>query len=254
MKAETLIYNNSFNKDNFESVALAAVGTELYEMFFKGYTQKMWGKSPAELPASTFKRLPVRVSFDNDYFTDDYEGIPFDGYTVMMMCMTMGVKIIHRQFTRKDIIRHKKIPVIFTGNIEQLLDVKPLPYRSVEFVTQKKNVEDYQGCAVKYSPEFSIPWTRCTEHKHFVKKDYTIPRTYVTWEIPSTATSAIKCYPIRDAEDECAEYDKYKNAVDKIYPNLILAGRLGLYRYMNMDEVILNAFALSERLCQRKGL
>lgn len=249
IKMETDLYKSNIPPDNFEEAALRTIGHTLYNMFFKGYTEKMWGRPCCELPVSIFKRLPVRFSFNNDYFNDIYEGIPLNGYTKMMKIMIKGINIIRKQFKEKDLYGHK-IPVVFTGPVDELID-KPfgvLPYRKLEFVERRILIEDYQGVATKYNPNLKYPWTRCTEHKHFVRYKKQLPYTFLTWEVPSESCAAIPAYPIRDANDKSEIYEKYRKYLKAIYPNVILAGRLGTYRYMNMDEVILSALKLADKL------
>lgn len=224
---------------NLEEQAISMVGKDIYEKLIKGYTGKQWGKPCTELPSFIIKRLPVRFTYDNNYFNDIYQGIPIGGYTqiIKKMLENVDVKLNCDFFEQRDELEEIADRIIFTGMIDQYYDYcyGTLEYRSLKFETEVLNEENYQGCAVVNYTEFNIPYTRIIEHKHF---EYGIqPKTVITREYPATWTKTDEpYYPINDKKNN-ELYAKYKELADK-ENKVIFGGRLGMYKYFDMHHVI----------------
>lgn len=239
---------------NLEEQAISLVGTDIYRILIKGYTEKQWGRDCRELPASIIKRLPVRLTFDNNYFNARFQGIPEEGYTKLVAKLLEGVEVrlntdflLDRAYLSS--LAHK---VIFTGPIDAFFEecFGPLEYRTVRFETEVLPQENYQGVAVVNYTEREVPYTRIIEHKHFVfgtkgRRDVTV----ISREYPETwDASKEPYYPVND-EKNTRLYEKYA-ALAKSHPdaqNVIFGGRLGAYRYYDMDKVIEAAFELAAR-------
>lgn len=222
---------------NLEEQALKLAGRDVYEKLVKGYTQKQWGRECKDLPAFIIKRLPLRFTYDNNYFNDRYQGIPIDGYTKMVENMLEGieVRLSTDYFDIKDEIDADK--VVYTGMIDKFFDYKlgVLEYRSVRFETEKVDTDNYQGNAVVNYTEYEVPYTRIIEHKHF--EFGTQEKTVISREYPVTWKKGDEpYYPVND-EKNTALYAKYKELAEK-EENVIFGGRLGLYRYMDMHHVV----------------
>jgi UDP-galactopyranose mutase len=224
---------------NLEEQALSLVGYDIYSLLIRDYTKKQWKKDPKELPASIIKRLPVRLTYDNNYFNDRYQGIPVDGYTAMFEKMLDGIDV-HlnvNYFEDKNILDTLANKVVFTGKIDEFYDYEfgKLDYRTLEFNHETLQTDNYQGAAVVNYPDLSLPHTRIIEHKHFtkVKSDVTI----ITKEVPTEWTgNEVPYYPIND--DKNTEiYNKYRDKSEK-ESNVIFGGRLAEYRYYDMHQVI----------------
>ncbi len=227
---------------NLEEQAINLVGPDIYEKLIKGYTEKQWGRSTKDLPAFIIKRLPVRFTYDNNYFNDQYQGIPKGGYTKMIEKLLEGVEVrLNTDFYLDkagylDMANH----VIYTGTIDQYFDYKfgELEYRSLKFETKEVDTDNYQGNAVINYTERDIPYTRVIEHEHFEFKQ--IKPSVVTFEYPSDWKKGDEpYYPINDEKNN-ALYKKYlelAEAQDKV----IFAGRLGWYKYFDMDDVVIEA-------------
>ena len=230
---------------NLEEQALKLAGRDVYEKLVKGYTQKQWGRECKELPAFIIKRLPLRFTYDNNYFNDRYQGIPIDGYTKMVENMLEGieVRLSTDYFDIKDEIDADK--VVYTGMIDKFFDYKlgVLEYRSVRFETEKVDTDNYQGNAVVNYTEYEVPYTRIIEHKHF--EFGTQPKTVITREYPAEWEKGKEpYYPVNDPKNS-ELFDKYeRRALEE--KNVIFGGRLGMYRYMDMDQVIEEALSLAE--------
>jgi len=237
---------------NMEEWALSQVGPELYELLFKGYTTKQWGRPPSELPASILKRLPIRLSWDDDYFTDTWQGIPIGGYTRIVEQLLEGSKVcLGEDYLSDDRVLWDALAktVIYTGPIDAYFghSLGHLEYRTMSFDTKVIDVPDYQGCAQLNWTSSDVPWTRTVEHKHFDMIE--VPRTVVTWETPSTwQPGSEPYYPVCDAKNN-ALYAKYKEMADQL-PNVRFGGRLGTYKYYDMHQVI----AQSLHMCRKEGL
>lgn len=227
---------------NLEEQAITLVGRDIYEKLVKGYTQKQWGRRCDELPAFIIKRLPVRFTYDNNYFNDLYQGIPIGGYTQIIEKMFEGIdlRLNCDYFSNKKEMETIANKLVFTGMIDQYYDYcfGELEYRSLRFETEILEIENYQGNAVVNYNEYEIPYTRIIEHKHFEygKQEKTvITREYpATWKIGDEPY-----YPMNDEKNNCL-YEKYKVLADK-ENRVIFGGRLGMYKYYDMHHIISEA-------------
>ena len=228
------------NPQNLEEQAINLVGKTIYEKLVKGYTQKQWGRKCTELPAFIIKRLPVRFTFDNNYFNDRYQGIPVGGYTQIIEKMLDGVevKLGCDFFADKEKYLKMADKVIYTGAIDRYYDYcyGALEYRSVRFETEVLDCPNYQGNAVINYTAYDVPYTRIIEHKHF-EFDSTSPKTVISREYSSTWKLGDEpYYPVND-EKNGKLYLKYKELADR-EDKVIFGGRLGQYKYFDMDDVI----------------
>lgn len=228
------------NPQNLEEQAINLVGKTIYEKLVKGYTQKQWGRKCTELPAFIIKRLPVRFTFDNNYFNDRYQGIPVGGYTQIIEKMLEGIEVRLNCdfFADKENYLKMADKVIYTGAIDKYYDYcyGALEYRSVRFETEVLDCPNYQGNAVINYTEYEVPYTRIIEHKHF-EFDSTSPKTVISREYSSTwKVGDEPYYPVND-EKNGKLYLKYKELADK-EDKVIFGGRLGQYKYFDMDDVI----------------
>ncbi len=234
--------------ENLEQQAINLVGKTIYEKLIKGYTEKQWGKPCNELPPFIIKRLPVRFTFNNNYFNDRYQGIPIGGYTQIIEKMLEGVEVR----TGVDFIKDRATlapladKIIYTGAIDEYFNYQfgRLEYRSLRFETEVLDKKDYQGNAVINYTEYEVPFTRIIEHKHFEFGDQ--EKTVITREYP-LAFSADKepYYPVNDEKNN-ALYAKYAQLAaqdDKV----LFGGRLGGYKYMDMHQILRLALDLVER-------
>jgi UDP-galactopyranose mutase len=240
---------------NLEEQALSLVGTDIYERLIRDYTRKQWKKDPRELPASIIKRLPVRLTWDNNYFNDKYQGIPIGGYTALFENMLDGIEVeLGEDFlSRRDWWAAKAKAVVFTGKIDEFYDFRfgELEYRSLKFETEVLDVANYQGNAVVNYTEGSVPWTRIIEHKHF-EGGQTGGKTVVTREIPDDwSRDKTPYYPIGDARNS-ALFAKYESLAES-ERGVIFGGRLSEYKYFDMHQVIGSAFAKFRRFVQANG-
>ena len=229
---------------NLEEQALRLVGRDVYEKLVKEYTEKQWGRSCKELPAFIIKRLPVRFTFDNNYFNDRYQGIPIGGYTAMVEKMLEGtdVRLDTDYFEHRDTLDGLADKIIYTGMIDRFYDYKfgELEYRSLKFETEKLDTENYQGVAVVNYTSHDEKFTRIIEHKHFEFGKQ--PVTYITKEYPKQWEKGDEpYYPVNnDRNNEL--YAKYRALAEK-ETNVFFGGRLGQYKYYDMDKVIVAALA-----------
>lgn len=239
---------------NLEEQAISLVGTDIYTKLIKGYTEKQWGCSCTELPAFIIKRLPVRYTFDNNYFNDKYQGIPMGGYTQIIEKMLDGIeaKLNYDYFEHKQELENIAEKIVFTGPIDKYYDYKfgELEYRSLRFEEEELNIQNYQGNAVVNYTEYEVPYTRIIEHKHFeyaksLGQEDTISKTIITREYPDTWNKEKEAYyPINnDKNNEL--YQKYADLASKD-KNVIFGGRLGMYKYYDMDKVIAEALKCVE--------
>ena len=238
------------NPANLEEQAINLVGKTIYEKLVKGYTQKQWGRKCTELPAFIIKRLPVRFTFDNNYFNDRYQGIPVGGYTQIIEKMLDGieVKLNCDFFADKENYLKMAKKVIYSGAIDRYYDYcyGALEYRSVRFETEVLDCPNYQGNAVINYTEYEVPYTRIREHKHF-EFDSTSPKTVISREYSSTwKVGDEPYYPVND-EKNGKLYLKYKELADK-EDKVIFGGRLGQYKYFDMDDVIDSALGTLKTL------
>ena len=228
-----------------EDMVLSVVGKDLYEKFFKGYTQKQWGLDPSELDASVTARVPTRTNRDDRYFTDTYQAMPKHGYTKMFENMLSHPNIhvmLNADFNDlKDHISYKK--VIYTGPIDSFFDYcfGRLPYRSIDFKFENLNQERFQATGTVNYPNSHL-YTRITEFKHLTGQQHA--KTSIVYEYP--VAEGDPYYPIPRKENQ-ALYNKYKTLADAL-PDIYFTGRLGTYKYYNMDQVVAQSLALFKRI------
>lgn len=236
------------NPRNLEEQAISLVGTDIYEKLIKGYTEKQWGRPCTELPAFIIKRLPVRLTFDNNYFNALYQGIPIGGYTQMVANMLDGIEVRLGidYLENKEKLDKLADKVIYTGPIDAYFGYKlgPLQYRSVRFETEVLDMPNFQGNAAVNYTDRETPWTRIIEHKWFeFGKDAQgndLPKTVISREYSSEWKPGDEpYYPVNDAQNG-ALYQEYKKLGDA-EKNVVFGGRLGEYKYYDMDAVIASA-------------
>ena len=230
---------------NLEEQALSLVGRDIFEKLVKGYTEKQWGRDCKDLPASIIKRLPCRFTYDNNYFNDRYQGIPIGGYTNMVAHMLEGVEVRTGVEYRDLAAAEPDIAArtIYCGPVDDYYDFKlgKLEYRSLRFETETLDEENFQGVAVVNYNEREVPWTRIIEHKHF--EFGTQPKTVITREYPADWTPGDEpYYPIND-ERNMQLYEQYCQLAER-EGSVVFAGRLGGYKYYDMDKAIAAAFEL----------
>lgn len=242
---------------NLEEQALSLVGRDVFEKLIKGYTEKQWGRKCSELPASVIKRLPVRFTFDNNYYNAAHQGIPVGGYTAMIEKLLDGADIITGTdyLTQREQLDGLAETVLYTGPIDEYYHycLGHLEYRSLLFEFDFLHIPDYQGNAVVNYTDAETPWTRIIEHKWFTfgRNDagFDIPYTIISREYPQPWTPEREpFYPVNDEKNN-ALYKAYKALADK-EKNVYFGGRLGEYKYLDMDQVIAEALELSERLLE----
>ena len=243
--AEQVAAENIGEPANLEEQALSLVGRDIFETLVKGYTEKQWGRSCTELPPSIIKRLPVRLTYDNNYFNDRWQGIPMGGYTAMVERMFGDVEILlsteYREFREQNPGIADR--TIYCGPIDEYFDFKlgTLEYRSLRFESETVECENWQGNAVVNYTEREVPWTRIIEHKHF--ESQSSPVSVITREYPADWKPGDEpYYPINDAKNE-ALYKQYEELAAQ-EGDVIFAGRLGGYKYYDMDKAIAAAFEL----------
>lgn len=232
---------NGKEPENLEEQAISLVGTDIYEKLIKDYTEKQWGKACTELPSFIIRRLPVRLTYDNNYFNDTYQGIPIGGYTQIIEKMlahdNIDVETGVDFFDRKDDYLRDFPKIVFTGMIDQFFDYQlgALEYRSLRFETELLNMDNYQGNAVVNYTDSETPYTRIIEHKHF--EFGTQDKTVITKEYPKTWEKGDEPYYPVNNERNNKLYQEYKKLA-AAQGNVIFGGRLGHYRYYDMHKVI----------------
>jgi len=231
------------NPRNLEEQAINLVGPTIYEKLVKGYTAKQWGKECKDLPAFIIKRLPVRFTFDNNYFNDRYQGIPMGGYTQIIEKMLNGidVRLNTNYLDNKNELNKICKNIIYTGPIDEYYDYRfgKLDFRTVRFETEVLDTSNYQGNAVINYTEYEVPYTRIIEHKHF-EFDITSPKTVISKEYSKKFEDGDEpYYPINDDRNNDL-YNKYKDLAQN-ETNVYFGGRLGLYKYYDMDDTIVEA-------------
>lgn len=234
---------------NLEEQAISLVGVDVYKKLIEGYTAKQWGKSPKELPSFIIKRLPVRYTYDNNYFNDKYQGIPEGGYTPIIEKMLSGcdVRLNTDFYKNRDELACMANKIIFTGTIDEYYDYcyGKLEYRSLKFDTEILDTDNFQGNAVVNYTSADVPYTRIIEHKHF--EFGTQPRTVITREYSADFSQGGEpYYPIND-EANNALYEKYLSLAKK-EDKVVFAGRLGLYKYLDMHVVIKETLKLAKEI------
>ena len=233
---------------NLEEQALALIGHDIYEQLIKGYTEKQWGRPCNELPAFVIRRLPVRMTFDNNYFDDLYQGIPVGGYNKLIDGLLDGIEVrLNTDFFSDrrywELIAEK---VVFTGKIDQFYDYRlgKLEYRTVRFETETLDMANYQGNAVVNYTSANVPFTRIIEHKHFEtfgSSIYDNPRTVISREYPAEWNDGMEpFYPVNDVRNQTV-YDQYY-AIARQEKDVIFGGRLAEYKYYDMAQIIAQAF------------
>lgn len=232
--------NHIEDPTNLEEQAIKLVGTDIYEKLIKGYTAKQWMKDPKDLPKEIIKRLPVRYTYDNNYFNDKYQGIPVGGYTQIFDKLLSGIEIKTNTdyLDNKDYWNQLTKNVIYTGPIDALYDYRygELEYKTTRFDHKKIDVDNYQGTAVMNYTDNDISYTRIIEHKHFEQSESDV--SWVTWEYPEEYRAGVSepYYPVNDHINN-SKYEKYKNLSEQ-EDNLFLGGRLAEYKYYDMHKVI----------------
>lgn len=240
LKIHSEIISNC-NPQNMEEYCLSLIGPTLYKLFIRDYTIKQWGKDPKAMPADVVKRLPIRLTFDDNYFTDKYQGIPIGGYTAIIekMLSTSTVELNVDFLARRNEFLKKYDRIIYTGPIDAFFDYQhgALEYRSLRFERELLPLKDFQGNAVVNYTDRKTAWTRILEHKHFdlsLKADQTL----ITREYPANWTpGSIEYYPVNTPQTELM-FNTYRDAANKLSPRVHFGGRLGEYRYYDMHQVI----------------
>ncbi|MCR5378010.1 MAG: UDP-galactopyranose mutase [Fibrobacter sp.] len=233
---------------NLEEQALSLVGRDVYEALIKEYTEKQWGRKCTELPTSVIKRLPVRFTFDNNYFNDLFQGIPVGGYTGLVKAMLEGIEVrLDMDFLKcRSELESLAKKIVYTGPIDEFFSFRlgTLEYRSLRFETELLDCTNFQGNAVVNYIDASVPYTRIIEHKHFEFGEQ--PKTVITREYPMTwEPGKERFYTVND-EKNSRLYQEYV-ALSKQLPNVIFGGRLAEYKYYDMDDVIERAMDVFSR-------
>ena len=233
---------------NLEEQALSLVGKDVYEKLIKGYTEKQWGRDCKDLPSFIIKRLPLRFIYDNNYLNDRYQGIPIGGYTKIVEKMLDGieVRLNTNYLDNREEFDAMADKIVYTGMIDQFYDYKlgVLEYRSVRFETEELPMENYQGNAVVNYTEREVPYTRIIEHKHFEFGKQ--PTTIISREYSSEWKKGDEPYYPVNSDKNNALYQQYKELADKEH-KVIFGGRLGGYKYYDMDKVIAAALEMCEK-------
>lgn len=250
--------NNSYSAvgpfpvSNLYDHAISTVGVEIFAKLIEGYTEKQWGRPCRDLPASILKRLPLRFTYDNNYFDDEFQGIPVGGYNKLTEGLLHGIEVRTGVDYLEDWVELNAISekTVYTGPIDAFFGYKygPLEYRSLTFETAIVHLENYQGCAVMNFTDKETPYTRIIEHKHFegVRSNTTV----ITREYPQEWNESREpFYPVNDGVNN-AVYAAYKEMADAL-PDVIMGGRLGTYKYFDMHQVIGQALSIAEK--EKKG-
>ena len=234
---------------NLEEQAIALVGEDIYRLLIQGYTEKQWGRKCTELPSSIIKRLPVRYIFDNNYFDDDYQGIPIGGYTQIIERMLHGseIQLSVDYFSDRNYFDNCADKIIYTGMIDEYYDYRfgELEYRGLQFETEVFPISNFQGNAVINYTDTETPYTRIIEHKHFeygAQAETVITREYPkVWQVGNEPY-----YPINDEKNMSIyrEYTEFAEKRDKV----IFGGRLGMYKYFDMDDTIASAMEIAKKI------
>lgn len=239
---------------NLEEQAISLVGTDIYEKLVKGYTEKQWGRDCKDLPAFIIRRLPVRYTYDNNYFNDLYQGIPIGGYNVLIEKLFEGcdIKTGVDYNENREMYNAMGDKVLYTGTLDSLYDYcfGKLEYRSLKFETEVLDKENYQGVAVMNFTDRETPYTRVIEHKHF--EFGTQPKTVITREYPAAWAPGMEpYYPMNDEKNQKL-YEQYRDRAAQ--DHYILGGRLAEYKYYDMDKVIESALIWQRKNLEINGL
>lgn len=239
---------------NLEEQAISLVGRDIYTKLIKGYTEKQWGRSCKELPAEIIKRLPVRFIYDNNYFNDKYQGIPLGGYTKIIekMLENVDVKLGIDYLSNKDSFNSCADKIIFSGTIDSYFEYcfGELEYRSLRFETETIQVQNYQGNAVVNYTDASTPYTRIIEHKHFEPENkigLNSDKTIITKEYPADWEVGEEPYYPLNNDRNSRLYAKYESLAQN-EPKVVFGGRLGMYKYLDMDDTIEAALQLADNI------
>lgn len=242
------------NLHNLEEQAISLVGRDIYEKLIKGYTEKQWGRPCHELPTDIINRLPVRFCFNNNYFNDQFQGIPIGGYNILIDNLLEGIECrtncnyIDNRSSLENIAER----IIYTGAIDEFFDYKlgRLEYRSLRFEQENLSISNFQGNAIVNYTNIEVPYTRVVEHKWFDSHNLDAihtPFTIITREYPQSFMPGIDpYYPIND-ERNMILYQEYLSLARKSTPNIVFAGRLGAYKYYDMDKTIAEAMLLAKK-------
>jgi UDP-galactopyranose mutase len=225
---------------NLEEQAIKLVGTDVYHKLIKGYTEKQWKKPATDLPKEIIKRLPVRFTYDNNYFNDKFQGIPIGGYTQIFEKLLSGIDLkLNTDYFDSNLPAHDK--VIYTGPIDRFFDYKhgELEYKTTKFDHKRIENENFQGTAMMNFTDKDVPYTRIVEHKHFEKSQSDV--TWISHEYPVdySAKKTEPFYPVNDKTNN-SKYLKYKSETEK-FDNIYFGGRLAEYKYYDMHQVIRSA-------------
>ena len=230
------------NPQNLEEWCLSEIGTELYETFIKGYTQKQWKADPKELPTFIIKRIPIRTNFDDNYYFDTYQGIPIGGYTQIIEKMLSGVevKLNTDYLADKDNWDRIAKKILYTGPIDAYFNYQfgDLDYRTTSFEHEMVPVKDYQGNALINYTDVDVPYTRVIEHKHFDQVN--VSHTLITREYPEVWKRGLTPYYPINNEKNTKIYNQYKELTKEL-SNVLFGGRLAEYKYYDMHQVIASA-------------
>ena len=233
---------------NLEEQAIKLVGRDVYEKLIRGYTKKQWRKDPRDLPKEIINRLPVRFTYDNNYFYDKYQGVPVGGYTRIFEKLLDGIDVLlDTDYFSADLPDHER--VIFTGPIDRFFDYRHgrLEYKTTRFEHFRHETDNVQGTAtINYTDE-EVPYTRTIEHRHFEGSESDV--SWLTYEYPTeyVAGETEPYYPVNDAENN-AIYSRYSEEAEKLGGKVLFGGRLGEYKYYDMHKVIESALAFVEKL------
>ena len=254
-KKDAVVALNGREPANLEEQALTLVGRDIYEKLIKGYTEKQWGRKCSELPAFIIKRLPVRLTFDNNYFNDAYQGIPIGGYNKLIDALLEGIETKTEVdfFENREQWENIAEKIVFTGKIDEFYQYQygKLEYRTVRFETEKLNEQNHQGNAVINYTEAKIPYTRVIEHKHFEPENpvYAKPVTVISREYSTEWKDGMESfYPVNDEKNGIL-YQKYKELAE-YEKNVIFGGRLAEYKYYDMDDVIEKVMKDAEKILE----
>ena len=234
---------------NLEEQAISLIGTDVYTKLIKGYTEKQWGRSCTELPAFIIQRLPVRYTFDNNYFNDRYQGIPVGGYNKLINALLEGIEVrLGVDYNlQREVYKNVAETVVYTGPVDAYFNYSlgQLEYRGLRFETERLEEENHQGVAVMNFTEREVPYTRSIEHKHFEFGKQ--PVTYVTKEYPADWKPGEEAYYPVNNERNQKLYAQYAELAKKEH-NVIFGGRLAEYKYYDMDDVIKSALAYTRQI------
>jgi len=234
-----------------EEWCLSHIGREIYEIFIEGYSQKQWNRHPRELPADIIQRLPLRLTFDDNYYTHPYQGIPIGGYTAMFDKILEGIPVeLGVDFLQdRDAWLKNYDLVVYTGAMDEFFSFRfgPLEYRSLRFETEWLETTDYQGNAIMNYTEAAIPFTRIVEPKHF-DLSFRAAKTVITREYANEWRPGVPpYYPLNTLENQ-ERFRQYRQLAAREAPKVLFGGRLGEYRYLDMDQVIESALRTSCRI------